>query len=85
MTVPTTIDATAWLRNYLESDDGDNIVLSGAFQHFIASSADDRGDESVAQDWCPGRVGRRIVAFTIESDRLTPDCLFGVVTSIGLP
>jgi transposase-like protein len=23
MTVPTTIDATAWLRNYLESDDGD--------------------------------------------------------------
>lgn len=24
MTVPTTIDATAWLRNYLESDDGDN-------------------------------------------------------------
>ncbi len=24
MTVPTTIDATAWLCNYLESDDGDN-------------------------------------------------------------
>jgi transposase-like protein len=24
MTVPTTIDATGWLRNYLESDDGDN-------------------------------------------------------------
>jgi transposase-like protein len=24
MTVPTTIDATSWLRNYLESDDGDN-------------------------------------------------------------
>jgi transposase-like protein len=24
MTVPTTIDATSWLRNYLESDDGDH-------------------------------------------------------------
>ena len=23
MTVPTTVDAAGWLRNYLESDDGD--------------------------------------------------------------
>ena len=34
MTVPTTIDATGWLRNHLEGDDGDNDLARSMLQAF---------------------------------------------------
>ncbi len=35
MTVPTTIDAAGWLRNYLESDDGDTDLSRAMLAAFV--------------------------------------------------